>query len=203
MCGMIGAGKTTLAEKLSKVMGLPIYYEEVIENEYLEDFYRDMNKYAFSLQIYLLNRRFKQQQQIIWQGRGGIQDRSIYEDIVFVNMLKDSGFMEERDVKTYKDLFINISKFMPRPNIIVFLDVTPKISYDRIVMRNRGMEVNGITLEYLEKLYNSYHNFIYDISKIIPVIRIDWTCFRDEEEVAVKIKEEYEKIQIIHDIEWK
>ncbi len=66
ICGLIGAGKTTLAESLAKEMGLPVYYEPVTDNIYLEDFYGDMKKYAFPLQIYLLNKRFKQQQQIVW-----------------------------------------------------------------------------------------------------------------------------------------
>lgn len=67
-------------------MGFPVHYEEVIENEYLQDFYADMKKYAFPLQIYLLNRRFRQHQQIIWQGKGGVQDRTIYEDSVFARV---------------------------------------------------------------------------------------------------------------------
>jgi deoxyadenosine kinase len=73
--GIIGAGKTTLATHLGKVLDVPVYYEPVIDNEYLADFYADMKKYSFPLQIYLLNKRFRQHQQIIWQGKGGVQDR--------------------------------------------------------------------------------------------------------------------------------
>lgn len=80
--GLIGAGKTTLATQLGQVLGLPVYYEDVIDNSYLSDFYSDMKKYCFPLQIYLLNKRFRQHQQIIWQGKGGVQDRTIYEDSV-------------------------------------------------------------------------------------------------------------------------
>lgn len=72
----------------------------MIHNEYLEDFYKDQKTYAFPLQVYLLNKRFKQQQQIIWSGKGGVQDRTIYEDSVFARMLKDSGMMSERDYRT-------------------------------------------------------------------------------------------------------
>ena len=102
--GMIGAGKSTLATALAKKLNLPVYYEPVIDNVYLEDFYKDMKKYSFPLQVYLLNRRFAQQQQIVWSGKGGIQDRTIYEDSVFARMLRDSGNMDERDYQTYSDL---------------------------------------------------------------------------------------------------
>lgn len=71
--GLIGAGKSTLATALAKELNLPVYYEPVIDNEYLADFYQDMQKYSFQLQVYLLNKRFKQQQQIIWEGKGGVQ----------------------------------------------------------------------------------------------------------------------------------
>lgn len=71
------------------------------DNEYLEDFYGDIKKYSFPMQVYLLNRRFQQQQQIVWQGHGGVQDRTIYEDSVFARMLRNSGLMDERDYQTY------------------------------------------------------------------------------------------------------
>lgn len=102
--GLIGAGKSTLATALAKELGLPVYYEPVVDNVYLADFYQDMAKYSFPLQIYLLNKRFKQQQQIIWEGRGGVQDRTIYEDSVFARMLRDSGAMEQRDFDTYMEV---------------------------------------------------------------------------------------------------
>lgn len=119
-------GKSTLATALASELGLPVYYEPVIDNIYLADFYNDMKKYSFPLQIYLLNKRFKQQQQIIWEGKGGVQDRTIYEDSVFARMLRDSGHMEERDFRTYMELFSNMSNFMKKPNIIVHLDVSPE-----------------------------------------------------------------------------
>jgi deoxyadenosine/deoxycytidine kinase len=155
--GIIGAGKTTLATHLGRVMNLPVFYEGVINNEYLSDFYQDMKKYAFPLQIYLLNKRFRQHQQIIWQVRrhtglvplfmrdslrlrftflifamsvfeleqekGGVQDRTIYEDSVFCRMLMESGMMDERDYRCYIELFNNMANFMRKPNLIIHLDV--------------------------------------------------------------------------------
>ena len=83
------SSSTTLAKALAEVMGLPVHYEPVTDNVYLEDFYKDMKRYGFPLQIYLLNKRYRQQQQIIWQGHGGVQDRTIYEDAIFAKMLRE------------------------------------------------------------------------------------------------------------------
>ena len=85
----------------------------MIHNEYLEDFYKDQKTYAFPLQVYLLNKRFKQQQQIIWSGKGGVQDRTIYEDSVFARMLKDSGMMSERDYRTCRHPLVLIGPRLP------------------------------------------------------------------------------------------
>lgn len=197
--GLIGAGKSTLATTLAKVLNLPVYYEPVIDNVYLEDFYQDMKKYAFPLQIFLLNKRFKQQQQIIWSGQGGVLDRTIYEDGVFARMLLDSGLMDERDFCTYMELFQNMSNFMKKPNIIVHLDVSPEESFRRIQMRSRGCE-SGITLEYLTALHAAYEVFIKDISRVVPVIKVDYQRFRTADEMAQVIKEEYARIQNIRHV---
>ena len=80
IAGMIGAGKSTLATALGEHLGIDAYYEPVKDNEYLEDFYRDTKSYSFAMQVYLLNRRFQQHQEIIWKGQSAVQDRTIYED---------------------------------------------------------------------------------------------------------------------------
>jgi deoxyadenosine/deoxycytidine kinase len=103
-----------------------VYYEPVADNEYLADFYRDTARYAFSTQIYLLNRRFQQHQEIIWRGGGAVQDRTIYEDAVFARTLVDQGLMDERDYRTYLQLFRHMSNFMCRPNMIVYLDLSAR-----------------------------------------------------------------------------
>ena len=194
--GLIGAGKTTLAEALAKELNLPVFYEPVTNNEYLKDFYTDMKRYAFPMQIYLLNKRFKQQQQIVWNGTGGVQDRTIYEDSVFARMLCDSGYMEEREHKTYLELFQNMSNFMKKPNIIVHLDLTPEESLRRIQLRNRDCE-QSISLEYLKALHTAYEDFVNDIAKIIPVIKVDYQRFHTAEQMAKVIKTEYEQISNI------
>jgi deoxyadenosine kinase len=190
IAGMIGAGKSTLAKSLGEHLGIDVYYEPIADNEYLEDFYRDTRRYAFATQIYLLNRRFQQHQEIIWRNRSAVQDRTIYEDSIFARMLADTGLMEERDYRTYLTLFRNMSNFMCKPNVIVFLDVTAEGSYERIRSRGREME-KGISLEYLQALHRGYQSFIRDISKVLPVIRIDYDRFATAEEMVEVIQRDY------------
>ena len=199
--GLIGAGKTTLAKELGKVLNLPVYYEPIVENEYLEDFYRDMKRYSFSFQIYLLNCRFRQHQQVLWNGTGGIQDRTLYEDSIFAKVLYEDGNMEEREYKTYLNLFRNMSNFMKKNTLIVHLDVKPEESLRRIKMRARGCET-GITIEYLTKLYNAYEDFLSEISKVIPVIRVNYSKFKTAEEMAQIIKKEYDNMHNIKNVEY-
>lgn len=190
IAGMIGAGKSTLATALGQHLGIDTYYEPVADNEYLTDFYADTAKYSFAMQVYLLNRRFQQHQEIIWRGRSAVQDRTIYEDSIFAKMLAKTGLMDQRDYRTYVDLFKNMSNFMCKPSVIVFLDVSPKSSYERIAMRSRDVE-SRIKVEYLEALYEGYQDFVQGISKVIPVIRVDYERFTTAEEMAEMIKREY------------
>lgn len=197
LSGIIGAGKSTLADALSKVTGLPVYYEKVSDNRYLRDFYKDMKKYSFSLQVDLLTNRFSQQSQLHALKNGGIMDRSIYEDSVFARMLTEQGLMEPRDFETYQNLFSIVLPFIVKPSCILHLDVSPEISLERIKKRGREEE-KGITLEYLKSLSRAYDAFLIEISKSIPVIRLNWNAFGDTEETALKIKQKYEEMLHIH-----
>jgi deoxyadenosine kinase len=183
IAGMIGAGKSTLAKSLGEHLEIDVYYEPVAENEYLEDFYRDTKRYSFATQIYLLNKRFRQHQEIIWRGRSAVQDRTVYEDSIFAKMLARTGLMEERDYRTYVELFRHMSNFMCKPNVIIYLDVSPEESQERIRARGRDVE-RGISIEYLKALYEGYEEFIQDISRIIPVIRVDYDRFATAEEMT-------------------
>jgi len=108
-------------------------------------------------------------------------------------MLRDRGEMEERDYQTYVSLFTNMSNFMRKPNLIIYLDVTPEQSAERIRMRNRSVE-SDIPLEYLRALYDAYQEFVRDISRVIPVIKVNWNRFRTAEEMAVMIRDEYSRM---------
>ena len=190
IAGMIGAGKSTLATALGQHLGIDTYYEPVADNEYLADFYRDTPRYSFAMQVYLLNRRFQQHQEIIWRNRSALQDRTIYEDSIFAKMLAKTGLMDDRDYRTYVELFRNMSNFMCKPSVIVFLDVSPEASAERIRMRSRDVE-SSIPLDYLNALHEGYEEFVTSISKVIPVIRIDYERFATAEEMAETIKREY------------
>ncbi len=190
IAGMIGAGKSTLAKALAEHLGIDVYYEPVDDNEYLGDFYRDTAKHSFAMQVYLLNRRFQQHQEIIWRGRSAVQDRTIYEDSIFAKTLADVGLMDPRDYRTYVQLFRNISNFMCKPSVIVYLDVSPERSLERIQRRSRDIE-SKVSLEYLTALYAAYAKFVTDISKVIPVIRVDYERFTTAEQMAEMIKREY------------
>jgi deoxyadenosine kinase len=201
IAGMIGAGKSTLARALGEHLSLPVYYEPVQDNAYLADFYRDTKRYSFATQIYLLNRRFQQHQEIIWRGGGGVQDRTIYEDAVFAKMLVQLDLMDQRDYENYLSLFRHMSNFMCRPNLIVYLDVKPERSMERIKMRSRDVET-GISLDYLEALYKGYDDFVTDISRTIPVVRVDYDRFHTAEQMAVAIEHEYQQGSFLRQVTW-
>ena len=117
-------------------------------------------------------------------------------------MLVRLGLMEERDYTTYLSLFRHMSNFMCRPSVIVYLDVSPERSMDRIRMRSRDVE-SGITLDYLQALYDEYESFIQDISRTVPVIRVDYDRFRSAEEMATVIEREYLDTVFLREVSWK
>ena len=199
IAGLIGAGKSTLTKNLAEYIQVPSYFESVSDNVYLEDFYSDMKTYSFQLQIYNLYRRFEQQQKIAWNGNGGVQDRSIYEDSIFAKMLCQSGLLDERDYETYINLFSSMASFMRKPDVIVYLDVTPQEALERIKLRNRECEA-GITIEYLTALHEAYQEFLQNISRVIPVLRVDWKKFQKVEDVAAAIEESYRSVSNIKNV---
>lgn len=185
--GIIGVGKSTLTEKLGNILNFDIMREPVETNEYLDKFYNDMNRYSFPMQIYLLNHRFKQHQQMVWSDKNTIQDRTIYEDVIFAKLLNDSNLMEDIDFKTYKQLFDNMANFLHKPDLIVYLNVEPEEALRRIKLRNRECEQN-ITIEYLTDLKNGYEEWLKSIENNIPIIYLDWNEFQAEEKIAANIQ---------------
>lgn len=202
IAGLIGAGKSTLAKALGQNLEMPVYYEPVADNVYLADFYKDPSQYGFAMQIYLLNRRFQQHQEIIWRGEGGIQDRTIYEDSIFAKTLMQQGMIDQRDYETYLQLFKHMSHFMCRPSVIIYLDLSPESSLKRIQMRARDVEA-GVPIEYLRLLHQGYEEFIEDISRSTPVIRVPWEEFRDTEEVVEVVEEAFARESFIRDAVWR
>src|SRR3569833_1640190 len=167
--GNIGAGKTTLTELLAKNYGWEPLYEAVDNNPYLEDFYSDMKRWSFNLQIYFLNSRFKQITDIQKGKRNIIQDRTIYEDayILAVN-LHDMCLMTTRDYENYEAIFSNITSFIKPPDLLVYLRASVPTLVNNIHRRGRDYEI-GIRLDYLSKLTEKYEKCIkyYKLGKLL------------------------------------
>ena len=185
--GIIGVGKSTLTKSLAEDMNAEALYEPVETNVYLDKFYEDIPKYAFPMQVYLLNHRFAQHQQMVWSCKNTIQDRTIYEDVIFAKMLRDSGNMSEIDFQTYCDLYNNMTNFLHRPDLIVYLDVKPEVALERIKQRSRDCE-KELPLQYLQELRDGYEDWLNDINPRIPVLRLDWNKFKPTQDVIELIK---------------
>jgi deoxyadenosine kinase len=151
------------------------------------------------MQIYLLNRRFQQHQEIIWRGNGGVQDRTIYEDAIFAKTLRDQGLMDQRDYETYLDLFRHMSNFMCRPHMIIYLDVAPQTSLERIHERDRSCE-STVSIEYLQQLSDNYEAFLGEIARLIPVLRVKWEEFIQVDALADTITKEYRSGSFLREI---
>lgn len=183
VAGNIGAGKTTLATLLGKHFGWEVQYEDVDNNPYLEDFYNDMPRWSFNLQVYFLNSRFKQIYEIQNGKKSVIQDRTIYEDCeIFAPNLYNMGLMTERDYNNYRDLFHTLSTKITPPDLLIYLKGSIPALVDQIQKRGREYEEN-LRLDYIKKLNELYERWIsgYNIGKLL-VINIDDLNFAENEE---------------------
>ena len=160
IAGNIGSGKTVLTEKLSKHYGWHALFESVDKNPYLRDFYYDMPRWAFHLQIYFLNTRFKQVNEILKSGKPTIQDRTIYEDAyIFANNLHKSGHITERDYQSYLDIFASMINLIPPPDLLIYLRADIPKLVKQIQKRGREYEY-AMRLDYLKNLNEHYENWI-------------------------------------------
>jgi len=170
--GNIGAGKTTLTQMLGQHYGWEVMYEAVEGNPYLADFYEDMERWAFNLQIFFLNNRFAQVQTIRSTTYATIiQDRTIYEDaFVFARNLYDSKIMTERDYRSYLLLFESIMKTVSQPDLLIYLKADIPKLVSQIKKRGREFEAD-ISEEYLQNLNRYYEDFSqnYDHGKLITI----------------------------------
>lgn len=158
--GNIGAGKTTLTELLAKHLGFEPQYEAVDHNPYLEDFYGDMKRWSFNLQIYFLNSRFQQITELQRLQNNIIQDRTIYEDAyIFAENLHDMELMSSRDYENYRSIFDNITAFIRPPDLLIYLKASVPTLVNNIQKRGRDYEA-GIRLDYLSKLNEKYKKWI-------------------------------------------
>jgi len=188
VAGNIGAGKTTLTELLAKHYNWEPRYEDVENNPYLNDFYEDMPRWSFNLQVYFLNKRLKQIIEIQNGINTVIQDRTIYEDAhIFAPNLHEMGLMSTRDFENYISLFRTICKQIQPPDLLIYLKSSLSTLVNQIEKRGRDYEDN-IRLDYLKQLNQYYENWIenYKEGKLL-VISVDNLNFADNKEDFGKV----------------
>jgi hypothetical protein len=170
IAGNIGSGKSSLTKLLSEHFGWVPFYESVEDNPYLSDFYGDMKRWSFHLQVYFLSNRFKNHKKIIDMPESVVQDRSIYEDVeIFARNLHEMGNMDRRDYDNYRDLFSIMVDYLKPPDLLIYLRANIDTLMKQIRLRGREYE-QGIRRDYLERLNASYEDWIkrYDTRSRCP-----------------------------------
>ena len=183
IAGNIGAGKTSLTERLVKHFGLEAHFEDVIDNPYLDDFYNHMERWSFNLQIYFIKSRFQQLLKIKNDKKTIIQDRTIYEDAhIFAPNLKAMGLMNQRDFKNYQELFDLMESLIQGPDLLIYLRSSIPNLVNKIHKRGREYE-NSISIDYLSRLNERYEAWTstYDKGKMV-IIDVDNLDFVENKE---------------------
>ena len=178
IAGNIGAGKTTLTTKLAQHFNWDVHYEDTENNPYLSDFYNDMQRWSFNLQVYFLNSRYRQVLNIQQGARTVIQDRSIYEDAhIFAPNLHDMGLMSHRDFDNYFQLFQLMQTHVNPPDLMIYLRANISTLVAHIHQRGRDYE-NSISIDYLNRLNDKYEAWINQYTDgrllIIPIDNMDF-----------------------------
>jgi len=188
VAGNIGSGKTTLTALLAKHYGWEAQYEDVDDNPYLNDFYEDMQRWSFNLQIYFLNSRFSQIVKIRQSNKSVIQDRTIYEDAyIFAPNLHSMGLMSTRDFENYFALFNLMASLIKPPDLLIYLRASIPTLVNQINNRGRKYE-NNIRLDYLKRLNERYEAWVetYNLGRLL-IIDADNYNFPDSTEDLSKV----------------
>jgi len=180
VAGNIGAGKTTLSKFLAKHYKWEAQLEDVVDNPYLDDFYNQMERWSFNLQVYFLNSRFRQVLQIRESGKDIIQDRTIYEDAqIFAPNLHAMGLMTNRDFENYRSLFDLMESLVKGPDLLIYLRSSIPNLVSQIHKRGRDYE-NSISIDYLSRLNERYEAWIHGYDKgnllVIDVDQLDFVA---------------------------
>ena len=187
IAGNIGSGKTTLTRLLANRYGWTPRFEPVDNNPYLEDFYHDMNRWSFNLQIYFLNKRFKEVVEISKSSDTIIQDRTIYEDAcIFAPNLHDQGYMSDRDFETYTDLFNLMMSLVRKPQLMIYIRSSIPTLVRHIEKRGRDYE-KSIRIDYLTGLQKRYDNWMASYNGEVITIDGDKIHFEENKEDFRKI----------------
>lgn len=193
VAGNIGAGKSSLTGVLSQSFGWKAFYEKVDDNPYLSDFYNDMRRWSFNLQVYFLSSRFRHQRSIERAQYSVVQDRSIYEDAeIFARNLYEMGLMSQRDFKNYVELFSIMTSYLRPPSLLIYLRASVPTLIGHIQERGREYE-STIRIDYLERLQGHYEDWIdrYEAGPkmIVDVDELDFVhSDRDRRDVVGRIE---------------
>lgn len=202
IAGNIGVGKSTMARIMHERLGWEPFYEAVVDNPYLADFYSDMPRYAFHSQVFFLTRRLFSHRQLLDSPGTVVQDRSVYEDAeVFARNLYLQGAMGERDYRTYQELYQVLSEFLPPPDLVVYLRASVDTLMRRIAHRGREYE-RTISREYLGQLNELYEEWVSGFTKApvlcVPSDRLDYVRYEaDLDLVLTKVQERLRGNQMV------
>ncbi|WP_020403113.1 deoxynucleoside kinase [Gracilimonas tropica] len=193
VAGNIGAGKSSLTGLLAKHFNWEAFYESVDDNPYLQDFYEDMRRWSFNLQIYFLSSRFRHQKEMLQDDINLIQDRTIYEDVeIFAKNLHQMNLMSDRDFSNYEALFHEMSHYLRPPDLLIYLRAQVPTLVKQIQQRGRDYE-NTIRIEYLERLNKLYEDWIDRYPHEKMIIDTDDIDFVNNQEDLGKIIEMIEQ----------
>lgn len=187
IAGNIGSGKTTLTKMLAKRYGWTPRFEPVDNNPYLDDFYHDMHRWSFNLQVYFLNKRFKEVVEISQSDENIIQDRTIFEDAkIFAPNLHDQGYMSDRDFENYSDLFDLMMSLVKLPQLMIYIRSSIPTLVKHIEKRGRSFE-KSIRIDYLTGLQQRYEDWIKNYKGELIIIDGDKLSFEDTPEDFRKV----------------
>jgi deoxyadenosine/deoxycytidine kinase len=184
IAGNIGSGKSSLTKLIANKFNWIPYFESVSDNPYLEDFYLDMSRWSFNLQIYFLSHRFRTHKEILQNPKSVIQDRSIYEDVeIFAKNLYEMDRMSERDYFNYKMLFKEMVQYLEPPDLLLYLKADIPTLIKQIHLRGRDFE-KEIETDYLESLNSSYDSWIrdYNYGKVLTIETDDLDFVNSDED---------------------
>jgi deoxyadenosine/deoxycytidine kinase len=202
IAGNVGVGKSTLTGLIAERLGWEPFYEAVDDNPYLADFYQDMRAWSFHSQIFFLSRRLLHHYQLIEHPNSVVQDRSVYEDAeIFAKNLHRQGNISERDYRTYRELYETMTRFLPAPDLVIYLRAGVDTLLDRIRKRGREFEqhIDPRYLEQLNKLYEDW-NASFTLSQVLIVPSDDLDFVSNGKHLDLIIRKVREKLEGKHEV---
>jgi deoxyadenosine/deoxycytidine kinase len=202
IAGNVGVGKSTLTGLIAERLGWEPFYEAVDDNPYLADFYQDMRTWSFHSQIFFLSRRLLHHHQLIEHPNSVVQDRSVYEDAeIFAKNLHRQGHISDRDYRTYRELYETMTRFLPAPDLVIYLRAGVDTLLDRIRKRGREFEqdIDPKYLEQLNRLYEDW-NTSFTLSQVLIVPSDDLDFVSNGKHLDLIIRKVREKLEGKHEV---